>query len=225
MSDELLLALERAKAGDAPSPFGKLELVVPGAPVSVQSSKAMRDAYLEKIRSLLAGYKYVLTGQSMLEVVWRVSAKSRYETDAKADIDNCLKPIIDAFTGPGGLFINDCQLKALYICWRSTDSGDESLVFNFEYDPEQYCRREGLAFLKLQKGLCFPVDTTCSKGGRLTWASAMCTGRFFKASLEKLGVPYLAVASMQGGQPFHITRTGGFPLLTEAEFIAGDDKA
>lgn len=226
MSDELQEALDRANAGQAPSPFGKMELVVPGAPVSVQSTKTVRETYLGQIRSLLAKFDYVLTGQLMLEVVWLVPAKSRYETDAKADIDNCLKPIIDAFTGPTGLFINDCQLKGLYICWRTIESGEERLIFTFEYDPDQYCERQGLAFLRLDKGLCSPVNTTWPKAARVAWVAAMKTGGFFKAQLEKLGMPYLALAGMQGGsQPFHITRAGGFPLLTEEEFIAGTGNA
>ena len=164
--------------------------------------------------------------ESEFVVLPMVPAKSRYETDAKADIDNCLKPIIDAFTGPTGLFINDCQLKGLYICWRTIESGDERLIFTFEYDPDQYCERQGLAFLRLDKGLCCYVNTTWPKAARIAWVAAMKTGGFFKSQLEKLGVPYLALAGMQGGsQPFHITRTGGFPLLTEEEFIAGIDNA
>ncbi|MBX9721699.1 MAG: RusA family crossover junction endodeoxyribonuclease [Candidatus Obscuribacterales bacterium] len=226
MSKEFYDGFECNNVGQVPPPSGKLEIVVLGAPVSVQSTKAVRDTYLQQIWTLLAKFDYVLMGQLMLEVVWFVPAKSRYETDAKADIDNCLKPIIDAFTGPNGLFINDCQLKGLYICWRTSNSESERLVFTFEYDPDQYCPREGLAFLRLEKGLCCPVNTTWPKVARVAWISAMSTGGFFKVQLEKLGVTYLALAGMQGGsQPFHITRTGGFPLLTAKTFVAGASDA
>lgn len=168
----------------------------------------------------------MLTGQLKLEIVWLVPSKSRYETDAKADIDNCLKPIIDAFTGPTGLFINDCQLKGLYICWRTIDSKDERLVFTIEYDPDQWCQREDLAFLRLGKGLCCPVNTSWPKAVRVAWVAAMSGSGIFRAQLEKLGAPYLALADMQGGsQPFHITRTAGFPVLTEKEFVAGASNA
>lgn len=222
MDDELSEAHKLADEDLAPPPFGKLEIVVPGSPASVQSSKAVRDAYLASIKASLSRFHYVLIGQLMLEVVWLLPAKSRFETDAKADIDNCLKPIIDAFTGPSGLFINDCQLKGLYICWRSIESDAERLVFSFEFEPDQFSEREGLAFLRLEKGLCCPVNTTWPKAARAVWVNAMRTGGFFKAQFEKLGVSYLALAGMQGGgQPFHITRTGGFRVLSPEEFVAG----
>lgn len=226
MSDDLIEALDLCKAGLAPSPFGEFEVYIPGSPVSVQSSKAVRDAYLAVIRDKLSKFKFVLTGQLTLDVTWLVSAKSRYETDAKADIDNCLKPIIDAFTGPEGLFIDDCQLKGLYICWRHIQSGEEQLKFTFKFDPDQWCEKDGLAFVTLEKGLCCPVNMTWPKQLRESWVEALRVGEGFKGRLEQLGVSYLYLAGMTGGsQPFHRTRTGGFPVLSASEFVSKVDDA
>lgn len=222
MLDELIEELDLANAGIASPPFGRMELVIPGAPVSVQSTKKVRDAYLATIKNELSRFRFVLTGQLMLEVTWLVPAKSRYETDAKADIDNCLKPIIDAFTGPDGLFIDDCQLQGLYICWRHTVSGDERLHFQFDFDPDQWCDKDGFAFIRLERGLCCPVNLAWPKLQRELWVQAMRTGEHHKEKLEKLGAPYLALAGMTGGsQPFHVTRTAGFPLLSPIDFASG----
>ncbi|MDB5346817.1 MAG: hypothetical protein JWP89_5194 [Schlesneria sp.] len=224
MNDELSDAIELANSGKAPSPFGKIEIVIPGRPVSVQSAKPVKDEYLARIKKVLSNYQYVLTGQLILDVTWLLPAKSRYETDASVDIDNCLKPIIDAFTGPDGLFVNDCQIKGLYICWRHIESGDERLHFEFEFDADQFCCKEGLAFIRLNKGLCCPVNRTWPMAVRVAWVGAIKMGELFKSQLEKLGAPYLALSGMVGGnQPFHITRTAGFPLITADEFIAGVD--
>ncbi|WP_404361384.1 RusA family crossover junction endodeoxyribonuclease [Methylotuvimicrobium sp. KM1] len=125
MTDELMEELELVKKGEAPSPFGKAEFTLMGSPVSVQSKKDVREAYLQSIRSQFKDIKYLLTGELILNVAWLLPAKSRFETDAKADIDNCVKPIIDAFTGPDGFFIDDCQIRGLYICWRHIESEDE----------------------------------------------------------------------------------------------------
>lgn len=223
MSDDLLLeAIDQANAGLAPPPFGSLGVEILGSPASVQSSKVVRDKYLSRIKEKLSCYRYVLTGSLNLEIVWLVSAKSRHETDAKADIDNCLKPIIDAFTGPDGLFINDCQLQGLYICWRPSDSLSERLLFEFRFDADQWCGKERLAFLVLDRALCCPVDMAWPKVVREEWVSAMRAGKSYKTKLEELGVPYLAVAGMLGGsQPFHRTRTAGFPVLSAETFISG----
>jgi hypothetical protein len=224
--DPLSQALTEAQAGKAPSPFGQLEIVIPGAPVSVQAAKPVREAYGGRIKQELARYHFLLTGQLILEVTWLLPAKSRYETDAKTDIDNCLKPIIDAFTGPDGLFIDDCQLKGLYICWRHIESNDERVLFHFEFDPDQWCERADLAFLRLGGGLCCPVNTTWPRPARELWVKAVREGESWKSKLADLGAPYLALAAMTGGsQPFHMTRTKGFKVLSDQEFIGPEPKS
>lgn len=220
MSDELIEALDSANAGRMPSPFGRMEIVVPGAPVSVQSNKAVRNAYLSGIKSQLARFQFLLTGQLILNITWLLSAKSRYETDAKADIDNCLKPIIDAFTGPDGLFVDDCQLQGLYICWRHSDSHGERLLFEFEFTADEYCDKDGLAFLRLERGLCVPVNLHWSPEIRDIWVSMLKKGELTKSVLEALDVGYLPLAGLiGGGQPYHVTRVQSFPLLEIGEYL------
>lgn len=221
MTDELIDAIDEANRGAAPSPFGKMEFVIIGAPVSVQSTKTVREAYIKSIKDQFSNISYLLTGELMLEVVWLVPAKSRFETDAKADIDNCIKPIIDALTGPDALFIDDCQLKGLYICWRHIDSQDERLILTFEYHPDDFCSKDELVFLKLGKGLCSPASTNWSLHARTLWVNAMKMSGFFKTNLEAHGAPYLAVAGFLGNsRPFHITRVQKFRIMEFDEFVA-----
>ncbi|QDT96261.1 RusA family crossover junction endodeoxyribonuclease [Gimesia aquarii] len=222
MSDNgepLIEALEEADAGVAPSPFGELSVKIPGAPASIQSKKAQRNAYIAQIKTELSKFQFILTGQIILEITWNVPAKSRYETDAKADIDNCLKPIIDAFTGPDGIMIDDCQLKGLYISWTHINSGDEYLHFQFKFDSDHYCERDDLVFIRLEKGLRCPVNTNWPKELKTIWVKAIQAGEDLKAILENENVSYLTLASMTGGaQPFHATRTVGFRDLSPEEF-------
>lgn len=218
--DELIEAIERANLGLEPPPFGELSISIIGSPASVQSSKNVKNKYLGQIKNVLSQYKFVLTGQIILDITWLVPAKSRYETDAKADIDNCLKPIIDAFTGPEGLFIDDCQLKGLYICWRHIESGEESMSFDFKFDPVQWGSKDHLAFIRLDNALCVFVDTTWPKAVKAMWVEAMRMGQQNKAALEQLNVSYLAVAGLLGGgQPFHRSRTGGFAVFSPEAFV------
>jgi Holliday junction resolvase RusA-like endonuclease len=219
MTEELIEALDSSNKGDIPSPFGEEQYVLLGSPASVQSRKSVRDAYLKSIRDQLKDLKYLLTGEIMLEIVWLVSAKHRYETDAKSDIDNCIKPIIDAFTGPEGLFVDDCQLRGLYICWRHIESGQERLVFDFKFQGDQYSVKKELAFVQLEGGLCSPVNLDWPKEYRTIWAKALNEGRLAKDNLEALGAPYLSVSGyLAGNQPFHRSRVTEFPILSLDEF-------
>lgn len=219
MTDELMEELELAKKGEVPSPFGKAEFTLLGSPASVQSKNDVRDAYLQSIRSQFQHIKYLLTGELILNVTWLLPAKSRFETDAKADIDNCIKPIIDAFTGPNGFFIDDCQIRGLYICWRHIESEDERLVFEFEFQSDQFSLKEQLAFVQLDGALCTPVNLNWPVAAKTLWAGMLKANETTKAVLEKLGAPYPAVAGFLGGsQPFHRTRLNGFTVMTLKDF-------
>lgn len=221
MSDELIEELDRSNKGEAPSPFGRAEFVVQGSPASVQSKKPVRDAYLDSIKNQFSNFKYLLTGEIILNVTWLLPAKQRFETDAKSDIDNCIKPIIDAFTGSDGLFIDDCQIRGLYICWRHIESGNERLVFEFEFQGDQYALKEELAFVQLNGALCTPVNLNWPRAAKAMWATMLVTNQKNKEILEQLGISYPAVAGFLGGnQPFHRTRVREFRVLSLSDFAS-----
>ncbi len=219
MSDELIEALDRANKGEAPSPFGEAQFVVMGSPASVQSKKTIRESYLNSIRDQFKDFKYILTGEIMLDITWLVSAKNRYETDSKSDIDNCIKPIIDAFTGPNGFFIDDCQIRGLYICWRHIESADERVIFDFKFQGDQYSLKEELAFIQLDGALCTPVNLNWPNDAKKLWAEMLISNKKAKDALEELGVSYPMVAGfLAGNQPFHRTRVNEFQVLSLSEF-------
>lgn len=219
MDDEFFEGLEKSDKGEAPSPFGKAQFVIQGAPASVQSSRAVKNAYIESIKKNFLAFKYLLVGEIVLNITWLLPAKQRYETDAKSDLDNCIKPIIDAFAGPCGFFIDDCQLRGLYICWRHIESGDERLVFDFEFQGDQYVLKEDLVFVQLERALCVPVSLNWPLTARVMWAAMLMTSQKRKGILESLGVNYPVVAGFLGGsQPFHRTRVNGFRVLSLSEY-------
>jgi Holliday junction resolvase RusA-like endonuclease len=221
MTDELIEELDRTKRGEIPSPFGRAEFTVNGSPASIQSSKDTREKYVHSIKTQFKNLDYILTGDIVLDVTWFLPTKSRYETDAKADIDNCIKPIIDAFTGSDGLFIDDCQLRGLYICWNHIEYGDERVVFEFKFVASEYCSKDELAFVRLEGALCTPVNLNWPYAAKVIWAGMLKSNQASKDVLEKLGISYPAVAGFLGSsRPFHRTRVKGFKVVSLSEFLA-----
>jgi len=219
MNDALIEDLDRVNKGEVPSPFGEAQFVVMGSPASVQSKKIIRKSYLDSIRDQFKDLQYILTGEIMLDITWLVSAKNRYETDSKSDIDNCIKPIIDAFTGPNGFFIDDCQIRGLYICWRHIESEDERVIFDFKFQGDQYSLKEGLAFIQLDGALCTPVNLNWPKNIKKLWAKMLINNKKAKVTLEELGISYPSVAGfLAGNQPFHRTRVNEFQVISLSEF-------
>lgn len=219
--DELLELLDQCRQGKIPSPFGDMEFIVKGPPASVQARKEERDRYIGSIKEMFRGLKYFLIGNILMDITWHIPAKSRYETDASVDIDNCIKPIIDAFTGVDGLFINDCQLDGLYICWMHIVSNDEQLHFRLRFSPDDYSAKDGIAFVRLDKGLCTPVDLNWPQNIKSLWRNLLEERQDIKNRIEEMGADYLYVAGLLGNsRPFHITRVQGFRIITLDEFAS-----
>lgn len=213
--DELLEAIECANAGKAPSPFGSLEFIIPCSPVSIQAKKQGKDEYIERVKAAFAGKDYLLIGDITLELRWWISAKSRYETDASADIDNVLKPTIDALTGPKGLFIDDCQVRSLHIAWSHSMSGNEYIEVRIDFIPDAWASRDDIVFIDIGQGLCVLAPKSLPIGAKTLWIDLLTKMTFFKDKLLSLGAAYPSVAGLQGApRPFHKTRVKGFKVVS-----------
>ncbi|MBD2124283.1 RusA family crossover junction endodeoxyribonuclease [Trichocoleus sp. FACHB-262] len=213
--DELLKAIEFANEGKAPPPFGSLEFTIPYSPVSIQAKKQGKDEYIERVRTAFAGKDYLLIGDISIELRWWISAKSRYETDASADIDNVLKPTIDALTGPSGLFIDDCQVRSLHIAWSHSMSGNEYIEVRIDFIPDEWASRDDIVFIDVGQGLCVLAPKSLSTEAKTVWTDLLTKMTLFKEKFLSLGVAYPSVAGFQGApRPFHKTRVKGFKVVS-----------
>jgi Holliday junction resolvase RusA-like endonuclease len=78
--------------------------------VSFQAPAAKKAGIVAAIRAAIAHCDYLLGGDVKLEVRWAISVRDRYERDSSADVDNIVKPMLDALSGPDGLLIDDRRL-------------------------------------------------------------------------------------------------------------------
>ena len=120
--DELWEELLKKSPFEEPSPFGEIMLHLDVAPASLQSRQSAKAALRAVVHEQTGEYQYLLTGDVSMEITWHFHDRARYESDASADIDNLLKPMLDAFCGPNGLLVDDCQMRSLRISWISTTS-------------------------------------------------------------------------------------------------------
>lgn len=87
--------------------------------VSIQSQKATRDELCSIIQKQLLPFEWICVGSVNLEFLWYLHGTQRQETDKVGDIDNIIKPIIDALTGERGLLVDDSQIGSLHTFWNS----------------------------------------------------------------------------------------------------------
>ncbi len=144
---------------EQPPGYGSFELTFPFGLVSLQASVERKSALQAKVTEHLPDYKFLLSGDVSVEVEWRIRERSRYESAHTTDIDNTLKPLIDALTGPTGIMINDTQLQHVACSWIDWTREKDEIQVRFRFSPDEYLPKDGLAFVRMPDSpLCFPYN-------------------------------------------------------------------
>lgn len=108
---------------------------LPVAPVSLQASRAQKEVITNAIRSAIADHGFILTNDVKISIEWLVNEQRRYETDAAPDVDNIIKPIIDALCGPQGVLVDDCQVQFVSCHWIDWERDDQQVTIHIERSP------------------------------------------------------------------------------------------
>lgn len=216
--DELI---ELAAQGLEPSPFGDGSFLVEGAPASLQSPRKLKDDFIARVREATKHLDYYLTGDVTLDVYWFLHRDIRYRTDKSPDVDNILKPLIDALCGPDGLLVDDCQLSRVNVEWVSWIHPDKQQVkLDLRFIDSDFHKRQGLFFVDFGNGLCYPFSGHIPHAGLVKLLEAI---RFMQEQAQLIR-PYseeaaYLLSSVQ--RTFHRSRIARFPVLTFEEAIAG----
>lgn len=136
--------------------YGEYELRLESTPASSQSSRAIKDEYKNKIRHIIKDCSNIFVREIGINIEWITSPKSRYETDKTYDIDNIIKPTLDAMSGKDGLFIDDCQVQNVMCYWidkSSEDSPDELYirVFALEQNNDYVFDKNSIVFFSIRR--------------------------------------------------------------------------
>lgn len=94
-----------------------------------------------------------------VEIDWYVDSWVRYATSRVANIDNIVKPILDAVSGVNGIIADDGQVQAVDVRW--IDKLGIKQDFRLRVDPLSNAdiayQRQSLRFAEFGPSLCFPV--------------------------------------------------------------------
>jgi Holliday junction resolvase RusA-like endonuclease len=144
---------------DTPPEDGLITFEVPVAPVSFQAPGSRKAGVVAAVRSIVSQCRYLLSGDVKISIEWQISERARYEFDSSADVDNIVKPILDALSGPDGIMIDDCQVQELTCYWTGSYAYPEAEQISVElrFYPDAYVSKAGLMFLKIKNGLYFPI--------------------------------------------------------------------
>ena len=106
------------------------------------------------IKVELGKFKWIIYNDVNLEFVWYFSCLRKKESNKIGDLDNLIKPIIDAFSGDNGLFIDDSQIGSINNLWMSRDissSQNSILIIFVHFNNDDCCLKENMKFVQIEK--------------------------------------------------------------------------
>jgi Holliday junction resolvase RusA-like endonuclease len=118
-------------------------------PVSLQANSERKRTFQTALAAAVKkSTDRIFTGDVKAEITWFVSEERRYSTHIVADIDNIIKPLFDAVTGPEGVLIDDNQVQQVASSWLDAAPGDLKFeVIISALSPLQFIPRENLRFV------------------------------------------------------------------------------
>ncbi|MFC8956181.1 RusA family crossover junction endodeoxyribonuclease [Streptomyces sp. NPDC057101] len=135
---------------------GRVDILSAVDPVSLQAGPVrkagFKDALASAVRTATTG---VFTHDVEVSLVWYIEESRRYQTHLVADIDNVLKPILDAVTGLDGIMIDDNQVQSIRASWMTPGPRAGFELQFTALRADDYLSREGLSFVEFGADRCY----------------------------------------------------------------------
>ena len=190
-------------------------------PVSQQARADKKAAFHAAIRKETGALDFLLLGDVSVSVEWTVSEQARYETDRTPDVDNILKPLLDALTGPAGVLVDDNQVQNVSCHWIDGFSDDESGIIAIRYSPDEWIDKAGIFFVQIEKALCAVSSKQMPAEFRLKTIEVYVQALQLRADALAKGVQYQSANLVMPIQRlFHRSRLDDFEVVPLATFLA-----
>ena len=197
-----------------PAPDGSISAELIVAPVS-QQAKGKRKAKLQKIlRREFRKYKFYYSGEVAVHITWYGREDRRYETIDDPDVDNIVKPILDALSGIEGVMFDDCQVQHVSSTWIDTE-GIDQLEIRIENPMKTFIPKQNIVFIKYSPNRCYPlsVDKNMTKDSILNLLASIESALIKRDKIQKEKGYMEAKAVMPIQTLFHLSRINSFPVV------------
>jgi Holliday junction resolvase RusA-like endonuclease len=196
-----------------PSEHGQSRFQVFIKPISSQASRVQKDQVTSAIRQITKKIDKIITTDVSVTITWFVNEDERYELDSSADIDNIIKPILDALSGPDGIILNDCQVQHLSCNWRDRYGDPEHIVIEISYEPDAFFEKDKIIFVQVRGALCMPIHEGMVDGALKILLDDFEMKLWARDKLMEMSNTYHQARSVMSIQRyFHRTRVGDFKV-------------
>ena len=204
--------------------FGELYIKINREPVSLQAKPVKKEDFKNYVKELIKDIDVLFSGDVKIIITWHIHEELRYEKDSIADLDNIVKPLLDALSGKDGIMIDDNQVQAINCLWLDSYQRDVQFL-EVEVKSllkENYIEKEDLYFINFSN-LCLPISLK-EKENRKEFLLRCVSGwemmiNHRNKALEE-GVSYYDAKGILPIQRiFHKSRILDFPIKRKEEII------
>ncbi|HEX3149661.1 MAG TPA: RusA family crossover junction endodeoxyribonuclease [Gemmataceae bacterium] len=191
------------------------------APVSVQARGTAKAELTKAIRALTKPCAFVFTNDVIVEITWHISEEARYESDASADVDNIIKPLLDAVSGPEGVLVNDCQVQSVTSYWVGARANEQALSIRIRALLEGFkISKCHINFIKYAPALCIPIDTSIDRAALARFGQIVKTLLDTRSEVDRqTGSSEAGRSLMPAQRVFHHSRAKEFPIIDYDAFL------
>ena len=127
------------------------------SPISLQAKHVRVGVFKAALRKAIStNTDFLLTHDVEVTLTLFVTEKDRYQTHTAADLDNVIKPLLDAATGPDGIMIDDNQVQSIRASWMTP--GPLGVGFELDFQAlmlDDVVTRAGTAFVEFSADRCY----------------------------------------------------------------------
>jgi Holliday junction resolvase RusA-like endonuclease len=200
-----------------PPQHGELEILLQVPAVSRQANSTAKQQITDLVRARTKPLEYLLDDDVTVDIEWMLHESKRWETDASADVDNIVKPLLDALCGPEGILIDDCQVRSFSSTWKSWDKCEDRVLIRIKYDADHYMPKDDLVFVRIKDALCYPVPREVREKALSVWIDWLRTALVSRSVLERLTGEYYPARYLAPRGFIHRSRLKGFDVYTPEE--------
>ena len=138
-------------------------------PPSLQASGTVKNLYRAALSAAVsANTTRFFDHDVSVTLTWFVSERRRYRTSSIADLDNVLKPTIDALVGPQGVLFDDNQVQSIQASWRvGMRQGEKGFDLKVEALRLDEAVPRGGRFVEIKHDLCYYVPAMPAEHERI----------------------------------------------------------
>jgi Holliday junction resolvase RusA-like endonuclease len=192
--------------------------------VSQGASSRKKRALTAELRELTEQVPWMYTGDVSVTIEWTVHLRWRYESHSAVDVDNMVKPILDAIAGPRGILIDDTQVNHVSVNWTTwTRTDRQHLKIEVRSLDLDLYEQKGFPLVEARPALFLPLPALLDnpKARGVLWNGV---AKQFEAydQLSELGASWEAARAILPIQRlFHRNKVKPFTLLTPEQYVAG----